>query len=178
MDKKIEFEEKLKQLEPALRAYAFKLSQNSDDAKDLVQETYMKAIIHSSKYKSGTNLKGWLFTIMYNSFISIYRKNKRKNALINAQNEKPATDKIAVLGTFNMGELKFINRDISAAINQLPDHQRIIFEMNTLGYKYQEIAERFNLPLGTIKTKIFNAKKKLRNHLSEYRKTYSLSNHY
>jgi RNA polymerase sigma-70 factor (ECF subfamily) len=48
--------------------------------------------------------------------------------------------------------------------------------MNTLGYKYQEIAERFNLPLGTIKTKIFDARKKLRNHLSEYRKTYSLSN--
>ena len=78
MDRKIEFQKELEQLEPALRAYALKLSQNSDDAKDLVQETYMKAIIHSSKYTSGTNLKGWLFTIMYNSFISIYRKNKRK----------------------------------------------------------------------------------------------------
>ena len=178
MDRKIEFQKELEQLEPALRAYALKLSQNSDDAKDLVQETYMKAIIHSSKYKVGTNLKGWLFTIMYNSFISIYRKNKRKNALIDTQNKKSTIDKTAMLGTFNLSELKFIKRDITAAINRLPDHQRIIFEMNTLGYKYQEIAERFNLPLGTIKTKIFNARKKLRNHLSEYRKTYSLSNQY
>ena len=107
-------------------------------------------------------MKGWLFTIMYNSFISIYRKNKRKNALINTQNEKPSMDKIAVLGTFNMGELKFINRDISAAIDQLPDHQRIIFEINTLGYKYQEIADKLELPLGTVKSRIFFARKEMK----------------
>jgi RNA polymerase sigma-70 factor (ECF subfamily) len=176
MDKKIAFEKKLEHFEPALKAYALKLMHDTNDAKDLVQETFMKAIIHSSKFKTGTNLKGWLFTIMYNSFISNYRKAVRKNKLIHTQIEKFINDKASPIHTQNKGELKFINQDISNAINRLPDQLRVIFEMNILGYKYHEIAEKFDLPLGTIKTKIYYARKRLKNSLHEYRKTYNLSN--
>lgn len=168
MDKKIAFEKKLEHLEAALKAYALKLTHDTNDAKDLVQETFMKAIIHSSKFKIGTNLKGWLFTIMYNSFISNYRKAVRTEKYIN--------DKASPIHTQNRGELKFINQDISNAIDRLPSQLRIIFEMNILGYKYYEIAEKFDLPLGTIKTKIYHARKRLKNSLHEYRKTYNLSN--
>lgn len=90
--------------------------------------------------------------------------------------EKYINDKASPIHTQNRGELKFINQDISNAIDRLPSQLRIIFEMNILGYKYYEIAEKFDLPLGTIKTKIYHARKRLKNSLHEYRKTYNLSN--
>ena len=87
MENQTHFEKKLEELQPTLKNYALQLSQNMDDANDLVQETLMKAIIYSSKFKEGTNLKGWLFTIMRNSFINNYRRITKRNTFMDTQDE-------------------------------------------------------------------------------------------
>jgi RNA polymerase sigma-70 factor (ECF subfamily) len=175
MKNQSEFEKKLEVLQPTLKNYALQLSKNMDDANDLVQETLMKAIIYSSKFKKGTNLKGWLFTIMRNSFINNYRRITKRNTFMDTQDEQFIIDNAKTFNAHNNGESKFIKQDLSNAIDSLPDDLRITFEMNTLGYKYHEIAEKIGIPIGTIKTRIFVARRRLRSQLSEYESLYNLS---
>jgi len=169
------FEAQLHKLQPILRNYALQLTQNTEDANDLVQETLLKAIIYSKKFQEGTNLKGWLFTIMRNSFINNYRRITKRNTFMDTQDEQFIIDHAKTFNAHNNGESKFIKQDLSNAIDSLPDDLRITFEMNTLGYKYHEIAEKIGIPIGTIKTRIFVARRRLRAQLAEYEKTYGLT---
>jgi RNA polymerase sigma-70 factor (ECF subfamily) len=94
---------------------------------------------------------------------------------MDTQDEQFIIDNAKTFNAYNNGESKFIKQDLSDAIDSLPDDLRITFEMNTLGYKYHEIAEKIGIPIGTIKTRIFVARRRLRSQLSEYEKLYSLS---
>ncbi len=158
-----------------LRNYALQLTQNPDDANDLVQETFLKGMTYAEKFKKGTNLKGWLFTIMRNTFINNYRRNTKRNSFMDTQEEQYIIDKAESYNTYNMGEVKFIRKDIEEAIDKLPKDLRITFELNTLGYKYHEIAEKLQIPIGTVKTRIFVAKRKLRTSLADYKKLYNFN---
>jgi len=175
MKNELTFEENMQTFQPMLRNYALQLTQSMDDANDLVQETFLKAMKYSSKFKKGTNLKGWLFTIMRNSFINNYRRITKRNTFMDTQEEQFIIDSAKGFNTFNDGESKFIRQDISEAIDKLPDDLRITFEMNTLGYKYHEIAEKIDIPIGTVKTRIFVARRKLRSYLSEYEHLFNLT---
>lgn len=155
----------------ALNNYALQLTQDRENASDLVQETFLKALRYESKFKKGTNLKGWLFTIMKNTFINEYRRNVKRNTFLDSTDNTFYLDSTPNKAK-NDGEFKFIRRDLENAISQLPPDLEYTFRRNMVGYKYHEIAEELDIPIGTVKTRIFVARKKLRAILAEYKDSF------
>lgn len=163
----MQFEDLLKSESGALRALAMQLSRNSDDAKDLVQDTMLKALRYKEKFTEGSNMKAWLYTILKNSFINKYRRNAKRNTFIDTTDNTYFLD-IPTHKTDNMAELKFIRKDLETAISKLPLELRVTFMLNMEGFKYHEIAEELGIPIGTVKTRIFVARRILRQKLSVY----------
>ncbi|NVK03305.1 MAG: RNA polymerase sigma factor [Flavobacteriia bacterium] len=151
-----------------LKNLALKLTKRMDEAEDLIQETFYKAIKNQEKYRSGTNLKGWLYTIMKNTFINNYRKKRNQNTFIDETennyfiNSKESTKEVStdslVDHEYLMKQIESIDRNYLEA-----------FMMHYNGYKYEEIAEILEIPLGTVKSRIFLARKKMMKKLEDYR---------
>ena len=151
----------------SLKPYAINLTKNMDDAHDLLQETVYRALTNHEKYIEGTNLKAWLFTIMKNIFINNYRRAAKRNTLIDT------TDNLYFINmpSINMahtGSGNLMLEDTNHAIDSLSDEYRVPFMMHFEGFKYHEIAEDLDLPLGTVKSRIFFARKELKNQLDAY----------
>ena len=163
-----EFEAKLMSLQSNLLNFAFMLTSNRDNAYDLLQDTTLKALDNEDKYTDNTNFKGWVFTIMRNIFINNYRRVARSATVID-QTEDLYHLNISQDSGFETPEGSFQAGEITAAINQMSDEYRIPFSMHVAGYKYNEIADKMNLPLGTIKSRIFFARKKLQQRFADYR---------
>lgn len=148
-------------LEPASIA----LTQNEEEAKDLIQDTLYRALVNWEKYQTGTNIRAWLYTIMRNIFINNYRRKKK---FTKVTSDVPQdyymfqTDRTAQ----NDGVMNSGLNEIKSAIDRLPDIFRLSFEMHYLGYKYQEIADTLKEPLGTIKSRIHFARKMLATRLN------------
>ncbi len=163
----IELTHQISVLHPVLRSFTRKFTSDRDEALDLVQDTILKALTYKDKFREDTNLKGWLFTIMRNTFINNYRKTQR---------EKTSRDKTKDLyflnvedtHTFNGPASNFEYHDIWKHVNTLRDELLTPFKMHTSGYKYHEIAEHLALPLGTVKNRIFQARKDIQQKLSGY----------
>ncbi|MFK7907929.1 MAG: RNA polymerase sigma factor [Chitinophagales bacterium] len=150
-----------------LRPYAINLTKDLDEAKDLLQETMYRAFTHKDKFKEGTNLKAWLFTIMRNIFINKYRKkSKRKTIVDTTENLYYINSAQATIR--NRAESNFVMRDVVKAIDRLNDDYKVPFVMHYKGFKYQEIADDLELPLGTVKSRIFFARKALKQELNVY----------
>ena len=152
-------------LQSNLLNFAFMLTSNRDDAYDLLQDTTLKALDNEDKYAENTNFKGWVFTIMRNIFINNYRRSVRSATIVDT------TDNLYHLNlsqdsTIESPEESYSATEISKAINEFSDEYRIPFSMHLQGYKYNEIAEHMNLPLGTVKSRIFFARKKLQERFS------------
>ena len=142
-----------------LHPFAVSLTQNHDDAKDLFQETMLRALLNRDKYQMGTNLKAWLYTIMRNIFINNYRRGRRF-----VHTEFATTDgamQHPTLTAPNAGWSHLRMGEIRKAIDALPPVFRLSFELYYTGYKYQEIASLLQEPLGTIKSRIHFARKQL-----------------
>ena len=165
----IEFNEMVKSNSGELKRHAMKFTNDIDDANDLVQDTLFKAIRYREKYQEGTNLKGWLFTIMRNTFINNYRHNTKTNTLI-IKREEISSENLTYSATVNQAVGGFVLNDINTALMQLPDHYRDPFVRYFEGYKYHEIAEDLNMPIGTVKTRIHMAREMLKKHLKTYSK--------
>ena len=164
----IEFNHQLMTLQPKLGFFAKSLTADTEDAKDLLQETLFKALSNQDKFQGDKNLKAWVFTIMKNTFINNYRRAVRSNTLIDT------TDNLYYMNlgnesVFQHPEGSNSEKEIRQAIGKLPDDYRIPFEMHTKGYKYKEIAEYLDQPLGSIKSKIFFARRRLMAMLKDYR---------
>ena len=164
----IEFTNQVQKLSYSLKPVAMNLTRDLDDAKDLIQETLLKALSNKEKFKAGTNLKAWLYTIMRNSFINNYNKiTKRSSTLDN-------TDFLKYLNadegyvTQNSATSKFALKDIDHAISVLNEEYRTPFMMYFNGYKYLEIAEQLQIPIGTVKNRIHLARKDLKGMLKVY----------
>lgn len=153
----------------ALKVHAFNFTRNHEDANDLVQDTLVKAITYHNKYKRGTNLNGWLYTIMKNIFINNYRKKLKKNIYVFQTDEIPCA-KLNYSSTKNKGEGKFVLDDIKNALSTLAEEYYIPFTMYFEGYKYHEISIHMGLPIGTVKTRIHMARKLLKSVLVDYSK--------
>ncbi|MDA7502189.1 RNA polymerase sigma factor [Chitinophagales bacterium] len=152
-----------------LKPYAIKLTHDHEQADDLVQETVYRALVNEDKFREGTNLKAWLFTIMKNIFINGYRRRaKRKTVIDTTENLYFINSASPSTITANRSEANFMMDDIQAAIASLTDEYRIPFLMHYKGFKYQEIAEDLDLPLGTVKSRIFFARRDLKAKLSVY----------
>lgn len=157
----IEFNTSFNKLSPILNAFAYKLTQNVEDARDLFQETAFRAMANRDKFRAGTNHKAWLFTIMKNIFINNYRK-KVKNRTVS-----DSTDNLYYLNSGkrtinNTGEGTVLIKELKSMIADLDEVVRVPFMMHYEGYKYQEIADKFDLPLGTVKSRIFFARRDLK----------------
>ena len=161
------FRNNLTALQANLLNFAYMLTNNRDDAHDLLQDTMLTALDNEEKYAEGTNFKGWVFTIMRNTFINNYRRGVRNATVVDT------TDNLYLLNlgesTIESPEESYSAAEISKAINEFSDEYRIPFSMHVQGYKYNEIAEKMNLPLGTVKSRIFFARKKLQERFSDYR---------
>jgi RNA polymerase sigma-70 factor (ECF subfamily) len=156
----MEFDKQLTSLQDNLKYFATTLTQNDEEAKDLVQETYLKALTYRDKFEANTNLKAWTYTIMKNTFINNYRRNSKVSMIVD-----------------NTADLYFINsskkseeanpesvlshKEVNGVVDALSDEHRIPFKMHHQGFKYKEIAEKLDLSIGTVKSRIFFSRKKL-----------------
>ena len=147
--------------------FAYQLTTNREQAQDLLQDTTLKALDNEDKYVDNVNFKGWIFTIMRNIFINNYRQTVRKATVID-QTEDLYHLNICQDSGLDTPDGSFAVQEISKAINSFSDDYRIPFSMHVAGYKYQEIAEKMHLLLGTIKSRIFFARQRLQGMLKDY----------
>jgi len=153
-----------------LKPFAINLTQDIEDANDLLQETMYRALTNREKFREGTNLKAWLFTIMKNIFINGYRRKSKRRTIIDTTDNQYYLNTTATKSiTTNRSEANFMMEDIMKSIVDLQEEFRIPFLMHYKGYKYQEIADELDLPLGTVKSRIFFARKDLKKKLSVYK---------
>jgi RNA polymerase sigma-70 factor (ECF subfamily) len=150
-----------------LRSYALKYTNDDDDANDLIQDTLLKAYVYFSTYKPGTNFRGWLLTIMKNTYINNYHRNVMKQKMILTE-EKISQNNLMLTATKNSANALFINEDIFKALNTLPPSLYYPFMRYFEGYKYHEIAKESGLPVGTVKTRIHHARLVLKKYLKTY----------
>lgn len=162
----IEFSDHLNQLKPQLIGFALKLTSNQQDANDLFQETAYRALKHKSHFQPGTNMAGWLLTIMRNVFINQYRRKKRRAILLDHSDSQFLLQS-GNASEMNNGELKLLYDDVKELIEALDKGMKEPFLMHFAGYKYDEIAEKMGLPLGTVKSRIFFARKNLKMAIEE-----------
>lgn len=150
-----------------LKFHALRFTKDQEDANDLLQETKLKAISNREKFKTGTNLKAWLYTIMKNSFITNYQKKVRRNTFLDT------TDNLHFINdtnytTRNLGENKFVLEDVKDALQSLEDNFKTPFMMHFRGFKYHEIADKLKIPIGTVKNRIHVARQELKEKLHIY----------
>lgn len=160
----LNFQTEVKSATAVLKPHAMRLTRDINDAEDLIQETIVRALSNADKFQEGTNIRAWLFTIMKNIFINDYRKKVKRNTVIDT------TDNLYYLNASsaisNAGERSFVMNDIRKALMRISNELRVPFLMHYKGYKYNEIAEQLNLPLGTVKSRIFFARKELKEMLA------------
>lgn len=171
----IDFKKTVQRETQSLRHYAYQLTRNVEDTNDLVQDTMLKALTYQDKFTDGTNLKGWLYTIMKNTFINNYRRMVKRNTFIDQTDNDYYLDSVSH-SVKNDAEKKFMMKDIDEAIAHLPESLKKPFTMNSKGFKYHEIADILQIPIGTVKTRIFVARRQLREDLNVYARMYGLEN--
>lgn len=155
-----EFNNRLIGMKPILQRYAMRLTTDRDNALDLVQDTYLKAIAHRDKFADYSNLKSWVFTIMKNTFINDYRRNVVKNSFLNSSQDLHYINVPHEKG-YPSPESTYNASEIEKAIDSLCDEFRIPFRMHLEGFKYREIADNLNLKMGTVRSRIFFSRQKL-----------------
>jgi len=156
----VEFTFEIGKLERVLNGFAYNLTKNIEHAKDLYQETTYRALANRDKFRPGTNFKAWCFTIMKNIFINNYRKRVKANTIIDT------TDNLYYINSTsnsidNQGDSNIMMKELEGMVNSLDDSTRVPFMMHYQGFKYKEISEELDLPLGTVKSRIFFARKEL-----------------
>lgn len=162
------FQAKLLSVQRNLLNFAYTLTSNRDDAYDLLQDTTLKALDNEDKYVANTNFKGWVFTIMRNLFINKYRQNMRLSVVVDRSDDLYQLNLSQDSG-LDTPEGTVTTHEINNVIASFAPEFRVPFSMFVAGYKYAEIAQRMGLPLGTVKSRIFLARKKLQAILSDYR---------
>lgn len=145
---------------------AFYLTKNEDDASDLTQSVFLKALCNFEKFTDSTNLGGWLYTIMRNPFINQCRSADQVR-ISRSDKEYETAPNDLMYGTTESADSRCTMQDIEHAIDILNKEYSIPFRMYVSGYKYQEIADKMNIPLGTVKSRIFIARKKAQAYLTE-----------
>ena len=163
----VELTHQITSLRSTLKTFTRRFTNDKEESSDLVQDTILKALMYKDRFTQDTNLKGWLFTIMRNTFINNYRKNQR------ARTSNDTTKELYYLHvedthTFNSPTSTYEYKDIWKNVNELKDELLIPFKMHTSGYKYHEIAEHLDLPIGTVKNRIFHARKEIQKKLTGY----------
>ncbi|WP_338762875.1 sigma-70 family RNA polymerase sigma factor [Bernardetia sp. ABR2-2B] len=165
----------------AMYNFAYKLTFAEDDAKDLVQDAYMKAFRFAGSYEVGTNAKAWLFRILKNSFINNYRKKSKEPSKVDYQDVENYYNSASVetsemnhtvdLRTSTMQNK--IGDEVTGALNSLPvDFRTVIILCDLEGFTYEEMAVILDIPIGTVRSRLHRARGVLKEKLIEYAKQY------
>ncbi len=163
----LEFNYQVTTFQEKLNLFARSLTKNEEDAKDLLQDTILKAMKYRDKFVSPTNLKAWLYTIMRNTFINNYR---RKKVVTMVHDDSPNDYMLDRESAVTQSQTsKIYTQEILNAVNELEEEYRVPFLKHYEGFKYKEIGEELNLPIGTVKSRIYIARQKLMNQLQEFR---------
>lgn len=161
------FETNLNSLSDRLFSFALKLTKSKDAAMDLYQETAFKAFKKRDTFKTGSNFKAWITTIMYNTFVNDYRKRRRRNVA-----DAPVEELTYALETTNIYpsvNSQIAEKEIIEQVKKLKPAYQGPLNMFISGYKYQEIADAHNIPMGTVKSRINYARKTLKEKLTKLR---------
>lgn len=164
----IEFNFQVTSLRDKLRYFALKLTQNGDDADDLLQDTMLKAFVNRDKFAEKTNMAAWLYTIMKNTFINNYRKAVKANTIIDNTKDLYYLNIPQNTGSVSP-ESRYAEKEILKSIEGLDDTYKVPFQLHNDGFKYKEIADQLEIPIGTVKSRIFLARKELMHTLKDYR---------
>ena len=155
----------------ALYRVALRLTGNAADADDLVQETMLKAYRSWDQYEKGTNAKGWLLTILRNSFINEYRRRTRHPETVDVDTIEP----YAVFGDVQDDDPQgaffdqIVDDEVLKAIDELPEAFRETLVLSDVeGMSYQEIGKILGVPVGTVKSRLFRARQALQGKLYQY----------
>ena len=164
--KSVSFRKDLVGVQDELLRFAYKLTTDREEANDLLQETSLKALDNEDKYMPDTNFKGWMYTIMRNLFINNYRRSVRELNFLDSNFTDYA--QIQVAKDDDKFEETYDLKLLYRIINKLPDDTKQPFMMFVSGLKYKEIAEKMDLPIGTIKSRLHFARKKLQKDLRDF----------
>ena len=160
-----DFEQELITLQGKLRNYAYLLFPQKEDAEDLLQETLLKALENRERYNENMNFKGWLYTIMHNTFVNIC-KSKKYCLFLSMSDGNLDADIARTMENFATDELSF--EEVAQIVDELPENLRVVLSMRLKGFKYFEIAAHTGMPLGLVKSRIFYGKKRLKEILSSF----------
>lgn len=161
----------------ALHTFAFHLSYNEEDADDLVQETFLKAFRFIEKFEEGTNAKAWLFKILKNAYINQYRKESRQPSFVDYEEVNVYQEEEEGLSSsyYDLREEVFdqmMGDEVSTALNALPEEFRtVIWLCDIEGFSYEEIAQIIEIPIGTVRSRLFRARNMLKEKLKRYAET-------
>ncbi len=162
-----QFQKKLLGLQDNMMNFALMLTANRDDAQDLLQETTLKVLDNQEKFVDNINFKGWVLTVMRNIFINNYHKIVRTQTVVD-QGVDLYNLNVANDSGIDNPDGSYQIQEITKAINNLSEDLKVPFSMFLSGYKYNEIAESLNVPLGTIKSRIFFARQELKKALKDF----------
>lgn len=162
-----QFQKKLLSMQENMMNFALTLTTNREDAQDLLQETSLKVLDNREKYADNRNFKGWVLTVMRNIFINNYHKVVRTQTIVDQNADLYNLEMLNDSG-FDTPDGSYQIQEISQAINNLNEELKVPFSMYVSGYQYNEIAERLNVPLGTIKSRIFFARQELKKQLKDF----------
>lgn len=165
--KTVQFQEKLLGMQENMMNFALSLTANRDDAKDLMQETSLKVLDNKEKFVDNRNFKGWVLTVMRNIFINQYHRIVRTQTIIDQNMDLYNLD-VVNDSEFGSPDGSLQLQEITDAIQELSQDLKVPFSLYVSGYQYNEIAETLNLPIGTVKSRIFFARKELRKRLKDY----------
>mgnify|MGYP005839418243 CR=1 FL=1 len=172
-----EFEEEALPHLDALYSFGLKMTGDSDQADDLVQETFLRAFRFWDKFEKGTNSKSWLFSIMKNTFINEYRKTSRQPSKVDyddIQNfyENIKADEVKTQHSQDDAFSSLLDDEVSDAITKLPEDFRTVIILSDIeGFSYEEIADFVDSPVGTVRSRLHRARKMLYATLHEYGKS-------
>lgn len=156
----LEFNNNVNKIESLLFGFAMRLTRNKENAKDLMQETMMRCFDKRDRFRKGTNFKSWSTTVMYNSYINHYRKAKTRKRVI-----KPVEDFNYMVENKSMEGNAYsliMMKELGGMVNKLTKDYKVPFQMFVQGFQYDEISKKLDIPMGTVKSRIFYARKKLK----------------
>ena len=171
----LEFNHNLLSMQSHLRYFAKKLTANEEDANDLVQETYLKALIFRDKFAHNTNFKAWLFTIMKNIFINNYRKKKATPQQVDFAGIEESLESLITPSAKNRTDPEsllfadLLDDQVETALNDLPEEYHMVVVLADIeGKSYKEIAQVLDIPLGTVMSRLYRGRKMLEKALLDY----------
>lgn len=175
-ERRLRFERDAMQYVDQLYSAAMRMARNPSDAEDLVQEAYTKAFSAFHQYKPGTNLKAWLYRILTNTYINLYRKRQREPLQSNSDSIEDwqlARAESHTSSGLRSAEAEALDHlpdsDVKRALQDIPEEFRLaVYFADVEGFAYKEISDIMNTPIGTVMSRLHRGRRMLRDMLAEY----------